>query len=126
VNELPTNAHELMRMMIVARRQIDEALQGLRQAIKDEAQAELEISKSWSAAYVAVADEKTVGERDAKARKATAEEQYRYTLAKGMTRHASKLLDSRMAWLSALQSAASAMRREAELARWEPREVAEP
>jgi hypothetical protein len=113
-----------MRWMLAAKARIDDAREEHAKAVKEEAEAERAAAMAWSTAYLAVADAKSVGERDAKAKQATAEVQYRYTLAKGMTKHASKLWDSEQAWLSALQSAAAAMRREAELAKWEPRETA--
>jgi hypothetical protein len=126
LTQLPNNAAELMRWLVAAKRRIDDALANVRESVSETAEAERAVSHAWSVAYASTAGLKTVGEREAKAREATADLQYRYKLARGMERHAFKLLDSETQWLSALQSAAAAMRREAELARYESRETASP
>jgi hypothetical protein len=122
LNEL--SAHELWREMMVAKADIDLAHDEYRRAIEEDANADRAARLAYASAYIAASG--TVGEREAHAEQAAADPKYRARLAEGIKRSAASAVESRRQWLSALQSAASAYRSEAQLAKWEPREVSQP
>jgi hypothetical protein len=116
------NAHELARAMLDAKTEIDAALEEYRRCILEDAEADKLAKLTYASAYLAASG--TAGERSAHADKGSVDERYRARLAEGLKRSAASAVDSKKQWLSALQSLAAAQRAEAQLAAYEPREVA--
>ncbi len=120
--EASVNAAELADTMITAKRDIDDAFTEYEKAILEAAKADREAKLAKATAYLATSG--TVAERNAHMDKATADEQYRAKLAEDKRRAMHLLVEHRRQWLSALQSLASLTKAEAQLAAWEPKEVA--
>src|SRR5262245_15105781 len=116
------NAHDLAAAMISAKTDLDQALIDHRQAVLDWTQADQVMRIAKATAFLASSG--TVGERNAYMDKATAGEQAKAEMLKGWAVNALEAIRSRRQVLSALQSLAAAQRAEAELARYEPRELA--
>lgn len=108
--------------MLEAKREIDAALLEYERCIRDDAEADRAAKISHSSAYLASSG--TAGERNAWADKGSVDERYKARLADGLKRSAAQAVESKRQWLSALQSLAAANRAEAQLAKWEPSEVA--
>jgi hypothetical protein len=116
------NAAELAEAMHTAKRDIDAALLEYDRAIREDAEADKQAKISHSSAYLASSG--TAGERTAWADKGSVDERYKPRLADGLKRSAAQAVESKRQWLSALQSLASLTKAEAQLAKWEPSEVA--
>ena len=115
------NASELARAMLDAKSEIDAALREYEIRIHQDAEADKLAKLAHASAYLAASG--TAGERNAYADKGSVDERYRARLADGLKRSAGSAVDAKKGWLSALQSIAANNRAEAELTRWQPREV---
>jgi hypothetical protein len=116
------NVAELASRMTSAKRDIDEAFDTYEKAIIEDAEADRAAKIAKASAYLAASG--PVAERQASVDQTTADVQYRARLAEGLKRSAGMAVDSKKQWLSALQSIASLSKAEAQLAKWEPSEVA--
>jgi hypothetical protein len=116
------NAAELAEAMHAAKRDIDAALLEYDRAIREDAEADKQAKIAHASAYLASSG--TAGERTAWADKGSVDERYKARLADGLKRSAAQVVESKRQWLSALQSLASLTKAEAQLAKWEPSEVA--
>lgn len=115
------NAVELAQQMLAAKREVDEAMSELERCSIHAAQSDRTYRLAKATATLATSG--TIQEREAHADKAIADERYEAKLAEDLKVSALEAVRSKRQWLSALQSLAAANRAEAELARWEPREV---
>jgi hypothetical protein len=115
------NAHELARAMLDAKAEIDAALLEYEKRIHEDAEADKLAKLAHASAYLAASG--TAGERAAHADKGSVDERYRARLAEGLKRSAHQAVESKRQWLSALQSLAAAQRAEAELLKYETREM---
>ena len=115
------NAAELSRAIIAAKAECDEAIRDLERASVESAKADQAWRLARSTAILSTAG--TVQEREARTDKATADERYQAKLSEDFKTAMLEKVRSTRQWMSALQSLAAANRAEAELARWEPREV---
>jgi beta-galactosidase/beta-glucuronidase len=116
------NAAELAQAMYDAKREIDAAFLEYDRAIREDAEADKQAKIAHASAYLASSG--TAGERTAWADKGSVDERYKARLAEGLKRSAAQAVESKRQWLSALQSLASLTKAEAQLAKWEPSEVA--
>ena len=107
--------------MLEAKSEIDAALHEYDIRIREDAEADKQAKLSHASAYLASSG--TAGERNAHADKGSVDERYRARLAEGLKRSAASAVESKRQWLSALQSIASLTKAEAQLTKWEPREV---
>ena len=107
--------------MLEAKSEIDSALREYDVRIREDAEADKQAKLTHASAYLAASG--TAGERAAHADKGSVDERYKARLAEGLKRSAASAVESKRQWLSALQSIASLTKAEAELAKWEPREV---
>lgn len=121
------NAAELARSLHAAKSEIDAALKDYAEAIQADAVADKQARIDKAQAYVSIREKHpkaTVGLMEAMVDLETAEVQKGARLAEGLKRSAAQAVESRRQWLSALQSLASLTKAEAQLAKWEPSEVA--
>lgn len=106
---------DLVTKMLEASRALDDALAELNESVHRHATAERRSKTAMANAYLAT--EGTVQARAAHVDKVTELEQYEATLAEGLWKAAQLNVRSKQAQLSALQSVASSVKAEAELAR---------
>lgn len=121
------NAADLARSMHAAKSDIDAALIEWRRCIEEDAAADDEMRRAKAKAYIAAreqAPKATVGILEAMVDLETADVQRRARHAEGLKRSAAGAFEAKRQWLSSVQSLASAFRAEAQLAKWEPSEVA--
>lgn len=121
------NAAELARSMHAAKSDIDAAMREWNQRILADAQADDEMRRAKAREWLKAreSDNKaTVGTLEAIVDLATSDVQRQARLAEGLKRSAQGAFDAKKQWLSSLQSLASLSKAEAQLARWEPSEVA--
>jgi hypothetical protein len=120
------NAAELAEAMLKAKADIDNALEEYRLAIHFDAEADDNKRRSMARAYVTCREQQpkaTVGLLSAMVDLETADHQKAARLQEGTKRAAGLAVEAKRQWLSSLQSLASLTRAEAQLAKWEPREV---
>jgi hypothetical protein len=115
------NAAEIGKRMLDAKADADEAIAELEKASLAAQEAERTYRLAKATAILATAG--TVQEREARMDKAVADERYKAKLADDYKVAMLERVRLTRQWLSNLQSLAAADRAEAELARWEPREV---
>ncbi|HEU4864623.1 MAG TPA: hypothetical protein VFT76_00120 [Actinomycetota bacterium] len=115
------NAHELAERMLAAKSDADEAIAALESAALEAQEAERRYRLARATAILSTAG--TVQEREARMDKATSDERFAAKLADDVKVAALERVRLTRQWLSNLQTLAAADRAEAELARWEPREV---
>jgi len=122
------NAGELARAMHAAKSEIDAALEQWRAAIAEDAVADDEMRRAKARSYLTTREQlggkATVSAIEAAVDLETADAQKRARLAEGLKRSAQGAFDGKKQWLSALMTLASVTKAEAQLARWEPSEVA--
>ena len=121
------SAADLARQLHAAKNDIDEALENWRKWIESDAIADDEMRRAKARAYVACKEQNpkaTVGVLEAMVDLETADAQKRARLAEGLKRSAAGAFEAKRQWLSSLQSLASLTKAEAQLAKWEPSEVA--
>lgn len=122
------SAADFNRALHVARAEIDTAIEAYRKAIHEDAIADDDARKAKARAYVQgkaqLGSKATVPELAAYVDLETSNQQYEARLREGLKRAAGQALESKMRWLQALQSEASLVKSEMNLARYEPSEVA--
>lgn len=121
------NAAELARALHAAKSDVDAAMDNWLERIREDADADDTARRAKARAYVALREKQpksTVGLLEAMVDLETADAQKAARLADGLKRAAAQAVDGKKQWLSALQSLASLTKAEAQLAAWEPREVA--
>jgi hypothetical protein len=109
---------ELVEQMRAASQALDAALRDLIDQSRKEAEADRHFRYAWSAGYLETSG--TVAEREAETTILTEKERFELKLAEGLARSALEAVRSKRTQLSALQSAANAIREEAALARVGP------
>jgi hypothetical protein len=107
--------------MIETKTDLDAAHAEHRRRVKEAAEADRTYRLAKSTSILATAG--TVQEREARMDKATADERFLAQLASGLETSALEAIRSKRQIMSALQSLAAAQRAEAELARYESREL---
>jgi hypothetical protein len=121
------NAAELSRAMLDAKADCDDAITVYRTAIVEDAEAADQARRAKARAYVTCrekAPKATVAILDAMVDLETSDAQLAARMADGRRNAALEVVRNARQWLSALQSLAAAQRAEAQLAAYEPREVA--
>ncbi len=111
----------LVKMMIEAARDLEEAQDELVQRTHKHSEADRRYRQARATAYLASSG--TVGEREAYVAKSCDEETYAAHLSEGLAKAAMEAVRNRRTVLSALQSISAAVRAEAELAKYESREA---
>jgi hypothetical protein len=121
------DAHEIAGSMLTAKRDIDEAMLEYRRCINLDAEASDNAKRAVARATITCRESQpkaTVGVIEAMVDLETADVQKAARLAEGLKRSAGMAVDNARQWLSSLQSLASLTKAEAQLAAWEPKEVA--
>jgi hypothetical protein len=112
---------DLVRMMIEAARDLEQAQDELIAATHKHSEADRRYRQARATAYLASSG--TVGERESYVAKSCDEETYAAHLAEGLAKAAMEQVRNRRQVLSSLQSIAAAVKAEAEFARFEGRET---
>lgn len=122
------NAGELTRALYDAKREMDAAFMSYSQAIANDAAADDDARRAKARAYLTTREQlggkATVSAIEAAVDLETADAQKAARMAEGLKRAAGMNVDAKKQWMSALQSLASLTKAEAQLAKWEPSEVA--
>lgn len=121
------NAAELARAMIEAKADLDAAFGTYHDAIRADADADDRSRRARARSWIESkeqAPKATVGMIEAMVDLETSDAQREARLAEGLKRSAGMAVEAKRQWLSSLQSLASLTKAEAQLAAWEPREVA--
>ena len=105
---------ELVTMLLDTSRDLDAAQDELRRCIIEDARAEQRARRAKAIAYIAASG--TEGARKAAVDQTTDEDQYAAHLADGMVKAAMEAVRSKRAQLSALQTMATSIKTELELA----------
>ncbi len=123
------NVAELTRALYAAKQEIDAAMVEYDRAIRSDAIADdesrLAMSRSYLTSREQLGGKATVAAIEAAVDLETSALQMKARLAEGLKKSAAEAVRGKLQWLSALQSLASLTKAEAQLAKWEPREVAE-
>src|SRR5262245_50158318 len=121
------NAHEIAGAMLTAKRDVDAAFDEYRRCITLDAEADDTRRRAMARATITCRESQpkaTVGVIEAMVDLETADVQKAARLAEGLKRSAGMAVEAKRQWLSSLQSLASLTKAEAQLAAWEPKEVA--
>jgi hypothetical protein len=122
------NAAELAQAMLAAKADMDRTMSGYEQAIRRDAEANdisrREVAKAFLRAREHLSGKPTVDEVRAWVDVETAIVQREARMAEGLKRSGGMAVENARQWLSALQSLGSLTRAEAQIAAYEPREVA--
>lgn len=122
------NAAELTKALYDAKRDVDLAFDEFARCIRDDAEADDNARRAKARAYLTTREQlggkATVSAIEAAVDLETADAQKRARLAEGLKRSAQMACQAKQQWMSALQSLASLTKAEAQLAKWEPSEVA--
>jgi len=121
------NAGELSQALYKAKLEIDAAFVTYSTAIANDAAADDEARRAKARSYIASREKSpkaTVALLEAMVDLETADVQKAARMAEGLKRSAGMAVDAKKQWLSALQSLAALSKAEAQIAAWEPREVA--
>ena len=122
------NAAEMTKALYDAKREIDAAFVTYSTAIAHDADADDRARRAKARAYLTTREQlggkATVSAIEAAVDLETADAQKSARLAEGLKRSAGMAVDAKKQWMSALQSLASLTKAEAQIAAWEPREVA--
>lgn len=122
------NAYEFARATLDAKTEMDATIAAFEDAINEDAKADDDKRRAMARAFVEcrerVGGKPTVAHLEALVDLETSEQQMAARMAEGRKRAAAMHVEGARQWMSILQSLASLTKAEAQIAAYEPREVA--